>query len=275
MANNDIRQQIDSAVSYIRTKTDSKPSIGIILGTGLGRLVEGIELSESIPYDDIPHMPVSTVESHHGELLFGTLSGKEVVCMRGRFHYYEGYDMKQITFPVRVMKALGMRTMIVSNAAGGLNPVYSEGDIMLIRDHINLFPTNPLIGPNDDTLGPRFPDMYDVYPEELRRLARETALELKVPLQEGVYAALTGPCLETGAEYRYLRIIGGDAVGMSTIPEVIVARHQGTKVMAFSIITDMGLPDAMKPCTLEEVIKVAGVAEPKLRDVIAGCVAKL
>ncbi|HSG99278.1 MAG TPA: purine-nucleoside phosphorylase [candidate division Zixibacteria bacterium] len=275
MPDNNIRQQVDEAVAFIRNQTDHQPTIGIILGTGLGRLVEGIELAATIPYDQIPHMPVSTVESHHGELLFGALSGKPVVCMRGRFHYYEGYDMKQITFPVRVMKALGMKTMIVSNAAGGLNPVFHEGDIMLIKDHINLFPTNPLIGQNDDTLGPRFPDMYDVYPKELRDLAKKTALELKIPLQEGVYAALTGPCLETGAEYRYLRTIGGDTVGMSTIPEVIVARHQGTRVLAFSIITDMGLPDAMKPCTLEEVIKIAGAAEPKLRDLIAGCVAKL
>ncbi|MBN4076335.1 purine-nucleoside phosphorylase [Gemmatimonas aurantiaca] len=266
---------MQEAHDFIRSKTDHVPTIGIILGTGLGGLVEGIDLETSISYDDIPHMPVSTVESHHGELLFGTLSGKKIVCMRGRFHFYEGYSMKQITFPVRLMKALGMETMIVSNAAGGLNPVFADGDIMLIKDHINLFPTNPLIGANDDTLGPRFPDMFDVYPKKLRALAKETALELKIPLQEGVYAALTGPCLETGAEYRYLRIIGGDTVGMSTVPEVIVARHQRTKVLAFSIITDMGLPDAMKPCTLEEVIKIASVAEPKLRNLIAGCVAKL
>ncbi len=271
----DLKTQIDSAVSHIRQKTSATPTIGIILGTGLGSLVEGLELEVAIPYDEIPHMPVSTVESHHGELLFGVLSGKPVVCMRGRFHYYEGYSMKQVTFPVRVMKALGMKTLIVSNASGGLNPVYSEGDIMLIKDHINLFPTNPLIGGNDDTLGARFPDMHNLYNDKLRILAHKVALERQLHLQEGVYAALTGPCLETAAEYRYLRIIGGDTVGMSTIPEVIVARHQGSKVLAFSIVTDMGLPDNMQPCSIEKVIAIAGEAEPKLRRIIAGCVEQM
>ncbi len=271
----DLKSQIESAVNYIRAKTNSTPSIGIILGTGLGSLVEGMELEVSIPYDEIPHMPVSTVESHHGELLFGKLSGKPVICMRGRFHYYEGYSMKQVTFPVRVMKALGMKTLIVSNASGGLNPVYSEGDIMLIKDHINLFPTNPLIGSNDDSLGPRFPDMYDIYHEKYRALAHKVALEQQLRLQEGVYAALTGPCLETAAEYRYLRIIGGDTVGMSTIPEVIVARHQGSKVLAFSIVTDMGLPDNLQPCSVEKVIAIASTAEPQLRKLIAGCVERM
>jgi len=272
---NNLKTQIEEAVSHIRQKTKATPPIGIILGTGLGSLVEGMELEISIPYDEIPHMPVSTVESHHGELLFGTLSGKPVVCMRGRFHYYEGYTMKQVTFPVRVMKALGMQTLIVSNASGGLNPVYSEGDIMLIKDHINLFPSNPLIGYNDDTLGPRFPDMYNIYNSDLREIAHAVALEQQLRLQEGVYAALTGPCLETAAEYRYLRIIGGDTVGMSTIPEVIVARHQGSKVLAFSIVTDMGLPDNLQPCSVEKVIAIAGEAEPKLRKLIAGCVAQM
>jgi len=183
--------------------------------------------------------------------------------------------MKQVTFPVRVMKALGMKTLIVSNASGGLNPVFSEGDIMLIKDHINLFPSNPLIGYNDDTLGPRFPDMFNIYNADLRKLAHRVALEQQLRLQEGVYAALTGPCLETAAEYRYLRIIGGDTVGMSTIPEVIVARHQGSKVLAFSIVTDMGLPDNLQPCSVEKVIAIASEAEPKLRKLIAGCVAHM
>lgn len=267
--------RIQEAQNYIREKTDFQPEIGIILGTGLGSLVDGLEQNCVIPYDNIPHMPVSTVESHHGELLFGELSGKKVVCMRGRFHFYEGYDMKQITFPVRLMKALGIDTLIVSNASGGVNPVFRSGDIMLVSDHINLFPSNPLIGPNDPELGVRFPDMFELYSPQLRELARQVALDSGIPLQEGVYAGLTGPCLETGAEYRYIRTIGADAVGMSTVPEVIVARHQGTRVLAFSMITDMGLPDAMRPCSIEEVLRVAGEAEPKLKSLIAGCLQRM
>ena len=268
-------QKIKEAHKYIRAKTDFEPKIGVILGTGLGSLVDGLKQACVIPYDDIPHMPVSTVESHHGQLLFGELSGKNVVCMRGRFHFYEGYDMQQVTFPVRLMKALGIETLIVSNASGGVNPVFRAGDIMLVSDHINLFPSNPLIGPNDPKLGVRFPDMFELYSPELRTLARQVALENAIPLQEGVYAGLTGPCLETAAEYRYIRTIGADAVGMSTIPEVIVARHQGTRVLAFSLITDMGLPDAMRPCSIEEVLKVAGEAEPKLKSLIAGCLQRM
>lgn len=268
-------EKIKQAHTYIRDKTDFKPEIGVILGTGLGSLVDGLNQACVIAYDDIPHMPVSTVESHHGELLFGELSGKKVVCMRGRFHYYEGYDMKQITFPVRLMKALGISTLIVSNASGGVNPVFRAGDIMLVSDHINLFPSNPLVGPNDQELGVRFPDMFELYCPQLRTLARQVALNAGISLQEGVYAGLTGPCLETGAEYRYIRIIGADAVGMSTVPEVIAARHQGTRVLAFSLITDMGLPDAMRPCSIEEVLKVAGEAEPKLKSLIAGCLQRM
>ncbi len=267
--------KIKEAHSYIREKTDFQPKIGVILGTGLGSLVDGLEQACIVPYDDIPHMPVSTVESHHGELLFGKLSGKKVVCMRGRFHFYEGYDMKQITFPVRLMKTLGIDTLIVSNASGGVNPIFRSGDIMLVSDHINLFPSNPLIGPNDHELGVRFPDMFELYSPQLRELARQVALDSGIPLQEGIYAGLTGPCLETGAEYRYIRIIGADAVGMSTVPEVIAARHQGTRVLAFSLITDMGLPDAMRPCSIEEVLKVAGEAEPKLKSLIAGCLQRM
>lgn len=269
------KKMIDEAVGYIKGKISLKPTIGIILGTGLGSLVDGIKLTDTVGYESIPHFPVSTVESHAGRLLFGHLKDKSVVCMQGRFHYYEGYTFKQITFPVRVMKALGIETLIASNAAGGLNPNFSSGDIMLIKDHINFFPGNPLIGPNDDSLGLRFPDMYETYSSKYRNLAKEVALEQKVPLQEGVYVGLTGPTLETAAEYRMLRGFGADAVGMSTVPEVIVARHQGNRVLAFSIITDMGLPDNMHPCSLEEVIGYASKAEPSLRAIIAGCVERM
>jgi purine-nucleoside phosphorylase len=271
----DLRIAIDEAVSKIRTTTDFIPRIGIILGTGLGSLVDGIEIEASIEYEDIPNFLVSTVESHRGRLLFGKLSGQPVVCMQGRFHYYEGYSFKQITFPIRVMKALGVGSLIVSNACGGLNPDFIAGDIMMINDHINLFPGNPLIGPNDDNLGPRFPDFFQVYDDAYLQLARGLAIEQGLPLREGVYAGLTGPCLETAAEYRMIRGFGADAVGMSTVPEVIVARHQGTRVLGFSIVTDMGLPDAMHPLKLEEVVAIAGQAEPHLRKLIAACVEKM
>ncbi|MBN1212411.1 MAG: purine-nucleoside phosphorylase, partial [candidate division Zixibacteria bacterium] len=208
------------AVVFIQSQVKFDPKIGIILGTGLGSLVDGIEMVGTVAYDQIPHFPVSTVESHAGRLLFGNLRGKPVVCMQGRFHFYEGYSFKQIAFPVRVLKALGMKTLIVSNAAGGMNPNFQPGDIMVIKDHINFFPGNPLIGPNDNELGDRFPDMYEVYNRELIRLAKEVALEQKLRLQEGVYIGVTGPCLETSAEYRMFRGFGADAVGMSTVPEV-------------------------------------------------------
>jgi purine-nucleoside phosphorylase len=263
------------AVDYIQSQVTLKPRIGIILGTGLGSLVDGIDMAGSVDYAKIPHFPVSTVESHQGRLLFGHLRGKPVVCMQGRFHYYEGYSFKQIAFPVRVMKALGIETLIVSNAAGGMNPNFKAGDIMLIKDHINFFPGNPLIGPNDDSWGDRFPDMYEVYTFKLQELAKQVALDLKIPLQEGVYVGLTGPCIETAAEYRMLRGFGADAVGMSTVPEVIAAHHQGNKILAFSIITDMGLPDNMHPLSLEDVIAAASKTEPKLRDLIAGCVERM
>lgn len=263
---------LKEAADFIRTRTDTKPKIGIILGTGLGSLVDGIELEAEVGYEDIPHFPVSTVESHAGKLLFGTLKGKDVVCMQGRFHYYEGYSFKQIVFPVRVMGQLGIETLVVSNASGGMNPNFACGDIMLIKDHINFFPGNPLIGPNDNKLGPRFPDMYEVYNHDYLQLAKDVALKQNLRLQEGIYIGVTGPTLETAAEYRFFRRTGADAVGMSTIPEVIAAHHQGNKILAFSIITDMGLPDNMHPISIEEVIAIAGQAEPKLRDLIAGCV---
>ncbi|PKK83689.1 MAG: purine-nucleoside phosphorylase [candidate division Zixibacteria bacterium HGW-Zixibacteria-1] len=270
-----LREMISEAAAFIRTKVDIIPQIGIILGTGLGSLADGIEIAATVNYQDIPHFPVSTVESHAGRLLFGHLRNKPVVAMQGRFHYYEGYSLKQVTFPVRVMKELGIETLIVSNACGGLNPQFNRGDIMIITDHINLLGNNPLIGPNDDSIGDRFPDMYNCYDKDLVKLAENIALEQKLPVRKGVYVAVAGPNLETAAEYRFLRILAADVVGMSTVPEVIAARHQHTKVLAFSIITDMGLPDALGPCSLDEIIATANSAEPKLRELIAGCVEKM
>ena len=249
--------------------------MGIILGTGLGQLAQSIEIESTISYDQMPHFPVSTVESHAGRLIFGTLSNKKVLAMQGRFHFYEGYTMQEITFPVRVMKELGIQMLLVSNACGGLNPQFKAGDIMAITDHINLQGGNPLIGVNDDTLGPRFPDMYNCYDEELIALAEETALELGIKLQKGVYVSVAGPNLETAAEYRFLRGIGADVVGMSTVPEVIVARHQGTKVLGFSIVTDMGLPDALKSTNLDKIIAVANKSEPILTRLLARVVEKI
>lgn len=271
----EIHKMLDEAVAHIRKTIDLKPQIGIILGTGLGSLVDGIDMVGTVGYETIPHFPVSTVESHAGRLLFGHLKGKPVVCMQGRFHYYEGYTFQQIAFPIRVMKKLGMETLIVSNAAGGMNPNFKPGDIMVIKDHINFFPGNPLIGPNDDSWGDRFPDMYEVYNKKYIQLAKDVALQQNLRLQEGVYVGLTGPCLETSAEYRMLRGFGADAVGMSTVPEVITAHHQHNKILGFTIVTDMGLADNMHPCSLQDVIGTASRTEPKLRDLIAGCVEKM
>ncbi len=270
-----IYDKIMESVKFIKDKIDLTPQVGIILGTGLGSLADGIDVHTTIDYDTIPNFPVSTVESHKGRLLFGMLKGKPVVAMQGRFHYYEGYDMKKITFPVRVMKYLGIDTLIVSNACGGLNPLFKGGDVMAITDHINLLGYNPLIGENDDRLGVRFPDMYNCYDKDLVKLSEEVALELKIPMKKGVYVSVAGPNLETAAEYRFLRILGADVVGMSTVPEVIVARHQGTRVLGMSIITDMGLPDALEACSLERIIATANKAEPNLRNIIAGVVERL
>ena len=270
-----LKSEIKDAVDFIRTQTDATPAIGIILGTGLGALADEIEEDTSISYDKIPHFPVSTVESHAGRFLFGKLGGKDVIAMQGRFHYYEGYDLGQVTFPVRVMKEIGVKILIVSNAAGGLNPQFEIGDLVMITDHINFQVVNPLTGPNDENLGPRFPDMYNCYDRELRDLAEQTAIDEKVPLRKGVYVGVTGPNLETAAEYRFLRIIGGDLVGMSTVPEVIVARHQGTRVLGFSLATDMGLPDAMEPCSHEKIIAAAAKAEPKLTKLVKKTVERI
>src|SRR5512137_1179003 len=259
-----LRSDIEEALRFLRTKTTMQPGIGIILGTGLGGLVKEIKVETVVDYAEIPHFPISTVESHHGKLIFGTLGNKQVVAMQGRFHFYEGYTMQQITFPIRVMKFLGVETLLVSNAAGGINPLFARGDIMLITDHINLLGDNPLIGPNDDRLGPRFPDMSEPYSKALIALAEEVALELKIRIERGVFVAVPGPNLETRAEYRFLRLIGADVVGMSTVPEVIVAVHCGLRVVGFSIVTDMCLPDALEPANVAKIIAVANAAEPKL-----------
>jgi purine-nucleoside phosphorylase len=258
----DYLKQIQEAVTFIQQVHSSSVSIGIILGTGLGSLGNQIETECEIDYKDIPHFPLSTVESHSGKLIFGSLSGKKVVAMKGRFHFYEGYSMKEVTFPVRVMRKLGVDTLLVSNACGGLNPAQEVGDVMLISDHINLFPENPLRGKNFDDLGPRFPDMSDTYSSRLIEKALQIAGEKGINLHTGVYCGVEGPNLETPAEYNYLRTIGGDAVGMSTVPEVLVARHSGMEVFGISAITDLGVPGRIHKVSLEDVIRAAGKAEP-------------
>jgi purine-nucleoside phosphorylase len=261
-------ERIHEAKSFIEEKCPTSPDVGIILGTGLGRLVNDIDSNVEIPYEYIPHFPVATVEAHAGKLIAGTISGKYVLAMQGRFHYYEGYSMQQIVFPVRVMKFLGIRHMIVSNAAGGINPLFTPGTIMAITDHINLLNDNPLIGPNDDRIGPRYPDMSEPYSQELLDIVTRVALGKKVPLEKGVYAAMPGPCLETKAEYRMLKILGADAIGMSTVPEVIAAAHAGIKVLGLSVITDACLPDALEPVDIEKIIATAKKAEPYLIKLI-------
>ena len=258
------RAQVDEVAKKIRTVSSTNPSVGIILGTGLGALAEEIDVEHVLEYRELPHFPLSTVETHADRLLLGRLSGVPVYALQGRFHLYEGYTPYQITFPVRVLGSLGVDTMLISNAAGGMNPLFRRGDLMLITDHINLQGANPLIGPNIDSWGPRFPDMSEPYDLELRRLAETSALEQGIKLQQGVYVAVTGPNLETAAEYRFLRAIGADVVGMSTVPEVIVARHMGIKILAFSVVTDECFPDALEPVVLDEIIATAHEAEPSL-----------
>jgi purine-nucleoside phosphorylase len=265
----------EGAAAVVRARFGARPDAAIILGTGLGRLASELETETVIEYGDIPNFPLSTVESHAGRLLCGTLGGKKVIAMQGRFHRYEGYSLQQVTFPVRVLRALGAEVLIVSNACGGLNPLWSAGDVMLIADHINLIGDSPLIGPNDDRLGPRFPDLSMPYDAALRSLAREVASASHTGLREGVYAAVAGPNLETRAEYRFLRAIGADVVGMSTVPEVLVAIHAGMRVLGLSIITDMCLPDALEPATLERILAVANTAEPKLTALVRGVLERL
>jgi purine-nucleoside phosphorylase len=267
--------RISSAVGAIRTRYTGTPDVAIILGTGLGALGREIDVETSMDYVDIPGFPLSTVESHTGRLLFGMLGGKSVVAMQGRFHRYEGYSLQQVTFPVRVMRALGAGTLVVSNACGVMHPLWNPGELMLIADHINLFGDNPLVGPNDETLGPRFPDMSEAYDASLCALAREVAREAKIVLREGVYAGVTGPNLETRAEYRFLRNAGADVVGMSTVPEVIVAVHAGMRVLGISILTDRCLPDALEPASVEEIIAVAARAEPQLTTLVRGVLERM
>jgi len=260
--------QINQAVSFIKERQKVNPSYGIILGTGLGALVDDLEIHFDIPYDEIPNFPISTVESHHGRLIFGRLAGKEVVVMQGRFHFYEGYSMKQVTFPVRVMKFLGIEKLFISNAAGGLNPEYQVSDLMVINDHINLLPENPLTGQNEAELGVRFPDMTYPYDQGLIDQALGIAQKHNIKTHEGIYVVVPGPNLETKAEYRYLRTIGADAVGMSTVPENIAARHMNLPCFAISVITDLGVPGKFKKVTIEEVIEAAGKAEPGMTRII-------
>lgn len=262
-------QQLQDTAAYIQSQTNNfEPEFGIILGTGLGALVNEIEIKYSLSYSDIPDFPVSTVESHSGRLILGLLAGRNVIVMQGRFHYYEGYTMEQVVFPVRVMKLLGVRKLFVSNAAGGLNPAFNTSDLMVLTDHINLQPGNPLIGKNLDEMGPRFPDMSDVYDEHMIRQAMVIAEDADFDLREGVYVSVPGPMLETKAEYKYLTIIGADAVGMSTVPEVIAARHMNMPVFAVSVITDMCTPDRIKKVKLSDILEAAAIAEPRMTMLI-------
>jgi purine-nucleoside phosphorylase len=263
-------QTVHETVQYIKQKTNSfEPELGTVLGTGLGGLVADIQVEYSLMYSNIPNFPISTLEFHSGKLIFGTLNGKRVVAMQGRLHYYEGYSMQQITFPIRVMKALGIQWLFVSNAAGSLNPEFKRGDLMIINDHINLQPESPLRGRNDSDMGPRFPDMSAPYLKSLIEKALSIAQKDGITCHQGVYVAVTGPNLETKAEYKYLRIIGGDAVGMSTVPEVIVANHMQIPVFAISVLTDEGFPEDLQPFNLEEILETAREAEPKMTSILS------
>jgi purine-nucleoside phosphorylase len=266
---------VADAVRAVRARTELVPETAVILGTGLGGLAREIQVDAAIPYADLPGFLVPTVESHAGRLLLGSLAGRRIAALQGRFHRYEGYALDAVTFPVRVLHALGARTLIVSNVSGGMHPLWSAGDLVLLADHINLLGDNPLVGPQDDADGPRFPDLTDAYDTGLRALAREVALAQGVTLREGVYVAIPGPNLETRAEYRLLRAVGGDVVGMSTVPEVIVARQLGMRVLGLSIITDLCLPDALEPATVDRILAVAAAAEPRFTALVQGIVARL
>lgn len=267
--------RVQAAATQIRGRTALEPEVAIVLGTGLGGLAGEIDVEAELPYERIPGFPLSTVETHAGKLLLGRLGRRPVVAMQGRFHRYEGYDLQQVTFPIRVMHALGARTLVVSNACGGMHPLWGPGDLVLLSDHINLLGDNPLVGPNDDRFGPRFPDMSEPYDSGLRALARNVALELGIVVREGVYVAVPGPNLETRAEYRMLRAMGADVVGMSTVPEVIVANHQGMRTLGVSIITDQCLPDALEPADIARIIATAARAEPQLTRLITTVVERL
>lgn len=272
---NSYRQQVTEAAQVIREKIGLQARIGIILGTGLGALADEIDVEARVEYDAIPNFPLSTVESHHGRLIAGRLAGIPVLALQGRFHVYEGYSPQEVTFPVRVLRELGVDTLLISNAAGGMNPHHRRGDLMLITDHINLQGVNPLVGPNVAEWGPRFPDMSRPYDEELIAVAEQEALSLQIKLHQGVYVAVVGPNLESRAEYRFLRMIGADVVGMSTVPEVIVARHMNLRVMAISVITDECFPDALEPVAIEDVLAAAAAAEPKLARIMTAVVRKI
>jgi len=269
------KNKVLEATAFVQSKMPVSPLIGLQVGTGLGDSVDGMEEVISIEYKEIPHFAVSTVPTHHGRLLYGQLGGKAVVVMQGRFHHYEGYSMQEITFPIRVMQQVGVRTLVLSNAAGGINPAFDVGDIMVITDHINLTGNNPLVGPNIDEWGLRFPDMSQVYDRDLIALAEKAALENGIRVQKGVYAGLPGPSLETGAEIRFLKTIGADAVGLSTIPEVIAAVHGGMVILGLSVITNMNIPDDFKPAKVEEIIWVAERTAPRLQAIIRGMIEKL
>jgi len=278
MSSNPLQQariQRAEAVAFIKERLPIDPEYLLILGTGLGQLAEEMTVEVELPYEDIPHFPVSTVESHAGKLLIGYLGGKSIMAMQGRFHYYEGYSMNQIAFPVRVAKMLGIQTLLVSNACGGLNPNFERGDIMLINDHINFLGDNPLIGPNDPDLGPRFPDMSQPYTERLLATAEQVALDAGIKMHQGVYLAVSGPMMETKAEYRYMRQLGADVVGMSTVPEVIAAVHMSMEVLGISVITDECFPDALEPVSLNDVLEAAAMAEPQLTRVVVGVLERL
>ena len=266
---------LNETLDVIRKKTEKNYRIGIILGTGLDGLVNDMEIEFEFDYSKLPHFPLSTVESHHGKLLFGKIEGNDVVVMQGRFHFYEGYSMKEITYPVRVMKMLGVKFLLVSNAGGGMNPLFKLGDLMIIEDHINLLGDNPLIGKNENSLGPRFPDMSEPYSKALIELAEKAALDNKIKIQKGVYVAVPGPSLETRAEYRFLRSTGADVVGMSTVPENIVANHMGMQTLGISIITDECFPDALKPIDVTKIIATANEAEPKMTTIFKEVIKKL
>lgn len=274
MTNEITMETVRGAAEAIRVASDFRPEIGIVLGTGLGALAAEIEVEASIPYEEIPGFPRSTVESHAGRLILGAMEGVNVVAMEGRFHRYEGYSMQQVTLSIRVMRELGAEALIVSNACGGMNPLWCDGDLVLISDHINMMGDNPLVGPNLEQ-GVRFPDMSEPYDAGLRAIAREEAMRLGITLREGIYVAVAGPCLETAAEYRMLRGIGADTVGMSTVPEVIVARHAGLRVLGLSIISDMALPDALEPVDVSKIIATAQQAEPVLTRLVRAVVARL
>lgn len=266
----ELKERVEKAVAFINARAGGDIRTGIVLGTGLGPLVKQLKDAVEIPYDEIPGFVQSTVKSHGGNLHIGTIHGVRVAMMEGRFHFYEGYSLDQVTFPVRALRGLGATSLVITNACGSLNPMHRMGDLMIIDDHINLMGVNPLIGPNDDALGPRFPDMCEPYKKEYADMAIAIARENGMPVHRGVYAAMTGPCLETRAEYRMLRIVGADAIGMSTVPEVIVAVHAGLKVLGVSVLTDVCLPDALEPCNIEQIIRVANQAEPLMVNTVLG-----